>query len=84
MKCNTLIMVSCVFTFFILNHVNEVNGKVCRRRQIFKRNCGEDGNKTCIRGFNKIKKYPFSCECSLEVPTESRRVCVCKFPKFPC
>ncbi|KAF3608512.1 hypothetical protein DY000_02050117 [Brassica cretica] len=84
MKSTTLIMVSCVLMFFILNHVKEyhfsdkkiieVNGKVCTRRQVFEKNCGENGNRTCIRGFNDIKKYPFSCECSLVVPTESRRV----------
>ncbi|KAH0855099.1 hypothetical protein HID58_020511 [Brassica napus] len=78
----TLIMVSCVLMFFILNHVKEVNGKVCTKRQVFEKNCGENGNRTCIRGFNDIKSTPSLA--SLEVPTESRRVYICKFPKSPC
>ncbi|XP_019099101.1 PREDICTED: defensin-like protein 229 [Camelina sativa] len=88
MKSSTLFMVSC-----ILNHVKEVKSvenkgkkvrKVCTKAQIFKENCGMDGNKTCIKGFNKIKEYPFHCDCELHVPTESRRECICKFPTTPC
>ncbi|XP_056866847.1 defensin-like protein 229 [Raphanus sativus] len=85
MKSTTLIMVFCILVFFILNNVNEVNAKVCIKSQDFEQNCGWDGNKTCIRGFNKINKFPISCECTHKNPTvSSKRTCKCKFPKSPC
>ncbi|EOA31856.1 hypothetical protein CARUB_v10015083mg [Capsella rubella] len=90
MKSSTWIIVSCVLMFCVLNHVKEVKSlekkvnKVCIRAQVFEQNCGWDGNKTCIAGFNKIKRYPFSCECTIYVEANSRRLCRCKFPTTPC
>ncbi|CAL9221298.1 unnamed protein product [Arabidopsis halleri] len=91
MKSTTLFMVSCVLMFCVLSHVREVKSvapkrvkKVCEKSQVFKQNCGWNGNKTCIRGFNKIKEYPFHCECGIYDELNSRRVCKCKFPYSPC
>ncbi|KAG7577696.1 Plant self-incompatibility response [Arabidopsis thaliana x Arabidopsis arenosa] len=91
MKSTTLFMVSCVFMFYVLSHVREVKSvapkrvkKVCEKSQVFKQNCGWNGNKTCIRGFNKIKEYPFHCECGIYDELNSRRLCKCKFPYSPC
>ncbi|XP_019096808.1 PREDICTED: defensin-like protein 229 [Camelina sativa] len=93
MKSSTLFMVSCIliasiYQLFIYMKSVENKGKkvrkVCTKAQIFKENCGMDGNKTCIKGFNKIKEYPFHCDCELHVRTESRRVCISKFPTTPC
>ncbi|CAA0407862.1 Defensin-like protein 229 [Arabidopsis thaliana] len=93
MKSTTLFMVSCVLIFCVLSHVREVKSvenkakrvkKVCEKAQVFEQNCGWDGNKTCIRGFNKIKEYPFHCECGIYDAPNSRRICKCKFPYSPC
>ncbi|KAF2543156.1 hypothetical protein F2Q68_00032381, partial [Brassica cretica] len=54
--------------------------KVCTKAHVFEQNCGWDGNKTCIKGFNKILEYPFHCECDIYDAAESRRICTCKFP----
>ncbi|CAH2053411.1 unnamed protein product [Thlaspi arvense] len=89
MKSSTLFMVSCVLTFFILNHVKEVKTEmidgvnVCVYALIFENNCGWDGRETCIKGFNAMGEYPYDCECSLLDPGESKRVCRCKFIKPP-
>ncbi|XP_019092629.1 PREDICTED: defensin-like protein 229 [Camelina sativa] len=82
MKSSTLLMVFFVLMFCVLNHVKEVRSlenKVCIKSQVFEQNCGWDGNKVCIKGFNKIKEYPFSCECSIYDVANSRRLCKCKF-----
>ncbi|EOA31915.1 hypothetical protein CARUB_v10015145mg [Capsella rubella] len=92
MKSSTLFMFSCLLMFCVLNHVKQVRSgvsstkakKVCTKSQVFEKNCGLDGNKTCIKGFNKIKQYPFHCDCDLYIPTESKRLCTCKFPTTPC
>ncbi|EOA32027.1 hypothetical protein CARUB_v10015271mg [Capsella rubella] len=88
MKSFTWFMVSCILMYCVLNHVKEVKSVeenvVCIKSQVFEQNCGWDGNKTCIKGFNKIKEYPFSCECSIYDVDNSRRLCKCKFPTSPC
>ncbi|CAG7889904.1 hypothetical protein BRARA_A02951 [Brassica rapa] len=84
-KFSTLFMVYCVLSFFLLVYVKEVKtleikAKVCTKAHVFEQNCGWDGNKTCIKGFNKILEYPFHCECDIYDAAESRRICTCKFP----
>ncbi|CAN6919775.1 unnamed protein product [Brassica oleracea] len=83
-KFSTLFMVYCVLSFFLLVYVKEVKtleikAKVCTKAHVFEQNCGWDGNKTCIKGFNKILEYPFRCECDIYDAAQSRRICTCKF-----
>ncbi|WZZ09341.1 hypothetical protein YC2023_095262 [Brassica napus] len=66
---STLFLVSCVFMFLFLSHIQEVDGvrpmAQCPTKQIFGGGgCRSDVNKTCIKSFVKQGgDKPISCEC---------------------
>ncbi|CAL9225385.1 unnamed protein product [Arabidopsis halleri] len=76
MRCTTLIMVSFVFIFLILSHVEESEAGAppvdCWTEILFSGKCGFHGKKKCYKEMeSKLKQRVLKCSCE-DVKTDPK------------